>query len=60
MSLSILLQMKDELMMAKIRDAEHGQFIAELTQKVSLLELKVSVRFNITDTLNHLLDRYPE
>lgn len=34
--------MKDELMMARIRDAEHAQVIAELNQKVSLLELKVS------------------
>lgn len=34
--------MKEELMMARIRDAEHGQLIAELTQKVSLVELKVS------------------
>lgn len=36
--------MKDEFMMARIRDAEHAQLVAELTQKVSLLELKVSYR----------------
>lgn len=29
-------------MMARIRDAEHTQAVAELTQKISLLELKVS------------------
>lgn len=33
--------MKDELMMARIRDAESSQLIAELTQKISRLELKV-------------------
>lgn len=37
--------MKEELMMARIRDAEHGQLIAELTQKVSRVELKVSLIF---------------
>lgn len=34
-------KMKDEAMMARIRDAEHAQQVAELTQKISLLELKV-------------------
>nr|XP_050849890.1 ecotropic viral integration site 5 ortholog isoform X5 [Vespula vulgaris] len=33
-------KMKDETMMARIRDAEHAQQVAELTQKISLLELK--------------------
>ncbi|XP_043286416.1 ecotropic viral integration site 5 ortholog isoform X2 [Venturia canescens] len=33
-------KMKDEMMMARIRDAEHAQQVAELTQKISLLELK--------------------
>ncbi|KAG5314371.1 EVI5 protein, partial [Acromyrmex insinuator] len=33
-------KMKDEAMMARIRDAEHAQQVAELTQKISLLELK--------------------
>ncbi|XP_049809443.1 ecotropic viral integration site 5 ortholog isoform X1 [Schistocerca nitens] len=33
-------KMKDELMMARIRDAEHTQCVAELTQKISVLELK--------------------
>ncbi|XP_012259144.2 ecotropic viral integration site 5 ortholog isoform X3 [Athalia rosae] len=33
-------KMKDEFMMARIRDAEHGQQVAELTHKISLLELK--------------------
>lgn len=34
--------MKDDLMMARIRDAEHAQSVAELNQKISRLELKVS------------------
>ncbi|CAG2056873.1 unnamed protein product, partial [Timema podura] len=34
-------KIKDDLMMSKIRDAEHTQCVAELTQKISLLELKV-------------------
>ncbi|XP_058803677.1 ecotropic viral integration site 5 ortholog isoform X3 [Phymastichus coffea] len=33
-------KMKDDTMMAKIRDAEHAQQVAELTQKISVLELK--------------------
>lgn len=33
--------MKDETMMARIRDAEHAQAVAELTQKISRLEMKV-------------------
>lgn len=33
-------KMKDETMMARIRDAEHAQMVAELAQKVSLLEMK--------------------
>ncbi|XP_075228450.1 ecotropic viral integration site 5 isoform X2 [Lycorma delicatula] len=33
-------KIKDDLMMARIRDAEHTQCVAELTQKISLLELK--------------------
>lgn len=36
-------KMKDEAMMARIHDAEHAQHVAELTQKISLLELKVSI-----------------
>lgn len=35
-------KMKDELMMARIRDAESSQLVAELTQKISRLELKNS------------------
>lgn len=34
-------KMKDETLMAKIHDAEHAQQVAELTQKISILELKV-------------------
>lgn len=33
-------KMKDELMMARIRDAENTQCVAELTHKISILELK--------------------
>lgn len=35
-------KMQDELMKAKISDAEKTQAVAELTQKISQLELKVS------------------
>lgn len=35
--------MKDETMMARIRDAEHAQAVAELSQKISRLEMKVIV-----------------
>lgn len=35
-------KMKDDSMMARIRDAEHAQHVAELTQRISLLELKVN------------------
>lgn len=38
-------KMKDETLMAKIRDAEHAQQVAELTQKISILELKVGMSF---------------
>jgi hypothetical protein len=38
--------MKENLMMARIRDAEHSQYVAELKQKISLLELKVSSVFS--------------
>lgn len=33
-------KIKENLMMARIRDAEHSQYVAELKQKISLLELK--------------------
>lgn len=36
-------KMEDEAMMARIRDAEHAQQVAELTQKISILELKVTL-----------------
>lgn len=38
-------KMKDDTMMARIRDAEHAQQIAELRQKISVLELKVLGKF---------------
>ena len=34
--------MKEELMLARIRDAEHSQCMAELTHKLCNLELKVT------------------
>ena len=34
-------RMKEDLMMARIREAENTQFVAELTQKISSLEYKV-------------------
>ena len=36
-------RMKEDLMMARIRDAENTQCVAELTQKISSLEYKVSL-----------------
>ena len=35
-------RMKEDIMMARIRDAENTQCMAELTQKISNLEFKVS------------------
>ena len=35
-------RMKEDIMMARIRDAENTQSVAELTQKISSLEYKVS------------------
>lgn len=40
-------KMQDELMNARIRDAEKAQMIAELTQKISQLELKVLGSFYV-------------
>ena len=37
-------KMKEEIMMARIRDAENTQRVAELTQKISGLECKVGCR----------------
>ena len=34
-------RMKEDIMMARIRDAENTQCMAELTQKISSLEFKV-------------------
>ena len=33
-------KMREESMLARIRDAEHSQHVAELTQKISQLEMK--------------------
>ena len=35
--------MREDLLMAKIRDTENSQCVAELTQKISNLEFKVNV-----------------
>ncbi len=35
-------RMKEDLLLTKIRDAENTQCVAELTQKISSLEYKVS------------------
>ena len=40
-------RMKEDLMMARIRDAENTQCVAELTQKISSLEYKVRGHFSI-------------
>lgn len=36
-----MLQMKEQQMLARIREAENTQCVAELTQKISRLEMKV-------------------
>ena len=40
-------RMKEDLMMARIRDAENTQCVAELTQKISSLEYKVRMIISI-------------
>ena len=40
-------RMKEDIMMARIRDAENTQSVAELTQKISSLEYKVKIRERI-------------
>ena len=42
-------RMKEDLMMSRIREAEHAQFVAELTQKISALEYKVSIRRQVSN-----------
>ncbi|XP_014612621.1 PREDICTED: ecotropic viral integration site 5 ortholog isoform X1 [Polistes canadensis] len=49
-------KMKDETMMARIRDAEHAQLVAELTQKISLLELKNEEMYAEGELRNNLDD----
>lgn len=49
-------KMKDEAMMARIRDAEHAQQVAELVQRISRLELKVVDIFQ--NVLNMNLHRF--
>ena len=44
--------MKEELMLARIRDAENSQCVAELTQKISHLEVAVS-------TVPHYTNAHP-
>lgn len=38
-------QLREDLMMARIRDTENSQCVAELTQKISNLEFKVKEQF---------------
>ena len=45
-------RMKEDLMMARIRDAENTQCVAELTQKISNLEYKVVTYIIIIIRLN--------
>ncbi|XP_024939464.1 ecotropic viral integration site 5 ortholog isoform X4 [Cephus cinctus] len=49
-------KMKDETMMARIRDAEHAQQVAELTQRISLLELKNEEMYTEGELRNNLDD----
>ncbi|KAK0170931.1 hypothetical protein PV328_008707 [Microctonus aethiopoides] len=49
-------KMKDDAMMARIRDAEHAQQVAELTQKISLLELKNEEMYAEGELRNNLDD----
>ncbi|XP_024082272.1 ecotropic viral integration site 5 ortholog isoform X3 [Cimex lectularius] len=49
-------KMKDELMMARIRDAECSQLVAELTQKISRLELKNSELVTEGELRSHIGD----
>lgn len=49
-------RMKEDLMMARIRDAENIQCVAELTQKISSLEYKViKYDFNFNRIIDHIL-----
>ena len=47
-------RMKEDIMMARIRDAENTQSVAELTQKISSLEYKVKIPLSILSK-NHIL-----
>ena len=47
-------RMKEDLMMARIRDAENTQCVAELTQKISSLEYKVFSKVMSSDEKNAL------
>jgi hypothetical protein len=46
-------RMKEDMMMARIRDAENTQCVAELTQKISSLEYKV--HHNIAESLGGII-----
>ena len=39
--------MKEESMLARIHDAEHSQQVAELSQQISQLEIKVGSHFTL-------------
>lgn len=43
--------MREDSMLSRIRDAEHSQYVAELTQKISQLEMKVTIIHSLRYTL---------
>ncbi|XP_023246261.1 ecotropic viral integration site 5 ortholog isoform X2 [Copidosoma floridanum] len=49
-------KMKDDTMMARIRDAEHAQQVAELAQKISVLELKNEEMYTEGELRNNMDD----
>ncbi|XP_043469152.1 ecotropic viral integration site 5 ortholog isoform X1 [Leptopilina heterotoma] len=49
-------KMKDETLMSKIHDAEHAQQVAELSQKISILELKNEEMFTEGELRSSLED----
>ena len=52
--------MREESMLARIHEAENSQYVAELTQKISQLEMKVRLQFRFELTFFRLdRDRIP-
>jgi len=46
--------MKHDIISSRIREAEHAQMVAELNQKISRLEVKVSIFVCCNIILKHL------